>query len=170
MCVGYAWAHWIEDGPITHTGNTHPIIPPSLIYQEAQKVDEWPGENYDGTSVRGAAKYLQTSSKISNYYWAFDLNTLVNTVLNLGPVVVGTNWYYNMFFPNNTGVISVSGSLAGGHAYVINGVDTVTQKFRIKNSWGKTWGIGGHAYISFNDMKRLINENGEICLAVENKF
>jgi hypothetical protein len=168
MCVGYAWSHWISDGPIVHTG-TQPVVSPSLIYYEAQKVDEWVGENYDGTSVRGAAKYLKTTGKITSYYWAFDVNTLVNTVLNIGPVVVGTNWYYNMFYPVN-GVISVGGYYAGGHAYVINGVDTVKKQFRIKNSWGQTWGINGHAYISFTDMARLISESGEICLAVENNF
>lgn len=169
QCVGYAWAHWIEDGPITH-GGIAPIVPPQLIYSEAQKVDEWPGENYDGTSVRGAAKYLQKSGKISSYLWAFDLNTLTNTVLNVGPVVVGTYWYYNMFFPDRNGLIRASGPIMGGHAYVINGVDTTKKLFRIKNSWGKNWGQVGRAYISFSDMDRLIKMNGEICLAIENKF
>jgi hypothetical protein len=169
MCVGYAWAHWIADGPVTHIGVQPPIVP-DLIYHEAQKVDEWPGENYDGTSVRGAAKYLNTAGKIGNYYWAYDVQTLVNTILQLGPVVVGTNWYYNMFYPNSNGVISIGGSLAGGHAYVLNGVDTINKLFRIKNSWGQSWGKSGHAFISFADMTRLINENGEICLAIENNF
>jgi hypothetical protein len=169
QCVGYAWAHWIADGPITHSG-IQPPVNPTTIYREAQKVDEWPGERYDGTSVRGGAKYLKTSGKISSYLWAFDINTLVNTVLNVGPVVVGTNWYNGMFYPDKTGLIRITGRLAGGHAYVINGVDTKTQRFRIKNSWGKTWGQSGHAYISYTDMARLIRENGEICLAIENKF
>jgi len=168
-CVGYAWTHWIEDGPIIHSG-VHPVVSPDLIYSEAQKIDAWPGESYDGTSVRAGARYLQNISKISSYYWAFDVNTLINTVLTLGPVVVGTNWYYSMFYPNINGLIKISGYLAGGHAYVINGVDTVNKLFRIKNSWGQSWGVGGHAFISFDDMSRLIFENGEICLAIENNF
>jgi C1A family cysteine protease len=133
-------------------------------------VDEWPGENYDGTSVRAAAKYLQKTGKIKSYYWAFDVNTLTNTVLNVAPVVVGTYWFYNMFYPDRNGLIRATGQIAGGHAYVINGVDTIKKQFRIKNSWGKTWGQGGHAFISFSDMDKLIKLNGEICLATENNF
>jgi hypothetical protein len=169
QCVGYAWAHWFDDGPITHRG-PYPSVNPSIIYTEAQKLDEWPGENYAGTSVRGGAKYLKASGKIRSYLWAFNVTTLINTVLSVGPVVVGTNWYTGMFYPDRNGLIRISGRIAGGHAYQINGVDTVTQRFRIKNSWGKSWGQQGHAFISFTDMTRLINERGEICLAVENNF
>ena len=51
-----------------------------------------------------------------------------------------------------------------------NGVDIDKKMFRIKNSWGQRWGKNGFAYISFNDMNKLIKENGEICIAVENNF
>lgn len=169
QCVGFSWAHWIEDGPIKH-GGIPPIISPTLIYKEAQKIDEWPGENYDGTSVRAGAKYLQKTKKISNYYWAYDINTLVNTLLNVGPVVVGTYWYLRMFYPDKNGLIRIGGLIVGGHAYVINGIDTNKKLFRIKNSWGRGWGLQGNAYISFTDMERLIKMNGEICLATENNF
>ena len=75
-----------------------------------------------------------------------------------------------MFFPSKSGLIKLGGRLSGGHAYVINGVDTKTKLFRIKNSWGINWGQQGHAFISFTDMTRLIKERGEICLAIENNF
>lgn len=166
QCVGYSWSHWLEDGPVQQSG-IPPIIKPFDIYKNAQKLDEWYGENYDGTSVRGAVKYLKNIGKVKSYYWAFNIQTLSETILKLGPVVVGTNWYNGMFYPNKNGLIKIGGQMVGGHAYLINGVDTKTKQFRIKNSWGKSWGKGGHAFISFNDMSRLIKENGEICLAIE---
>lgn len=169
QCVGFAWSHWIDDGPILHNG-PKPNTNPSLIYREAQKIDEWPGENYNGTSVRAGAKFLQRQGKIKSYLWTTNLNTLVQTILTQGPVVVGTNWYYNMFFPDRNGTIRVGGRLVGGHAYIINGVDTKRKLFRIKNSWGRKWGQMGRAYISFSDMGRLMSEYGEVCLAIENNF
>jgi len=169
QCVGFSWAHWIEDGPVEHSG-TPPIISPSIIYSEAQKVDEWPGENYNGTSVRAGAKYLQSINVVKSYFWGYDINILIQSVLNLGPVVVGSYWYSGMFYPDNNGIIRITGGIVGGHAYVVNGVDTVKKQFRIKNSWGQTWGKQGHAFISFTDMARLISMNGEVCLAIENNF
>lgn len=167
-CVAYAWTHWLEDGPIYQPNSPQPIVNPNIIYREAQKVDEWPGENYNGTSVRAGAKILQSQGFIQNYYWTFNLQTLINTVLNLGPVVVGTVWHRNMFFPNKrTNVITASGPIVGGHAYVINGVDTRRRLFRIKNSWGRNWGLQGRAFISFTDMAKLIRMQGEVCIATE---
>jgi C1A family cysteine protease len=72
-----------------------------------------------------------------------------------------------MFYPDRRGIIRVGGRLAGGHAYLINGVDTNKKLFRLKNSWGRNWGQYGSAYISFSDMERLIKEYGEICFATE---
>lgn len=169
MCVGYSWAHWIEDGPVTHDGLA-PIVPPETIYKEAQKIDEWAGEDYDGTSVRAGAKYLMDRGVISSYLWTWDINTMIDAVLSKGPVVVGSLWTYDMFFPDESGNIKFGGDVAGGHAYLINGVSKIKDRFRIKNSWGRNWGVDGHAYISIGDMEKLIKEDGEVCLAIENKF
>lgn len=165
-CVAYSWTHWVEDGPVTHKG-VAPIVNPDELYNEAQLVDEWQGEDYDGTSVRAGAKALQQRGLISEYRWAWDADTVANTILTLAPVVVGTNWYENMFYPDASGLIKVGGSIAGGHAYVLDGVNTKTKLFRIKNSWGRDWGKEGFAYISFDDMNSLIKDAGEACLASE---
>lgn len=168
-CVGYSWAHWVEDGPVTQKG-VAPIILPNTIYTEAQKIDEWQGENYDGTSVRAGAKVLQDKGFIESYLWAWDVQTIIQALLEKGPVVVGTAWYYDMFFPNkDTNIITFSGNMMGGHAYLLNGVNVNKKLLRIKNSWGREWGNKGHAYISFDDMDKLIRDQGEACLALEIK-
>lgn len=165
QCVAYSWTHWLEDGPITHKGPA-PIVEPASVYNDAQVVDEWPGENYNGTSVRAGAKVLADRGLIGEYLWAWDLETVVRTILDVGPVVVGTNWYSDMFEPSQ-GIIKVSGYVAGGHAYLLNGVNRNKGMIRLKNSWGRDWGSRGHAYISFEDMDRLVKEDGEACLALE---
>lgn len=168
QCVAYSWLHWLEDGPVTQPGRG-PIVLPSELYKAAQKVDEWPGEDYDGTSVRAGAKVLQSRGFIGAYHWATSVLEIVNTVLSLGPMVVGTNWYTTMFDPDDAGVIEVGGSVAGGHAWLIDGVNTNRELFRMKNSWGRAWGNRGMALISFEDMDRLLREDGEACVATEIK-
>lgn len=170
MCVGFAWMHWLEDGPLTqpdYTPNAAPVYPGNQIYRRAQQLDEWHGVNYEGTSVRGGAKALRERGLITEYRWGRQLSDLVDAVLFRGPCVVGTYWYEGMDRPDEDGIIHVTGDEVGGHAYVINGVNTERRLFRVKNSWGRRWGLEGRAWISFDDMERLIHEDGEICLAVE---
>jgi hypothetical protein len=165
-CVGHAWAHWLMAGPTT---NKLPFTA-FEIYHRAQKVDEWPGESYDGTSVRGGAKVLQTEGRVSSYSWAFDAETVVNHVLTTGPMVLGTSWYRSMFTPHDkTGVMEISGPNDGGHAYLIAGVSRKTGLARILNSWGLGWAQKGRAWLRLSDLERLILEDGEACVAVEVK-
>ena len=166
QCVGFAWTHWLEDGPRTRPA-PGPEVDPAGVYRDAQLIDEWPGEDYDGTSVRAGAKVLEARGFIREYRWAWDLDTLVRAVLTTSPVVVGTNWYYGMDTPDAEGRLRLTGGVAGGHAYEISGVNRRRARARMKNSWGPEWGNNGSAWIAFEDLERLILEDGEVCLAVE---
>lgn len=168
-CVAYAWCHWGEDGPRTREPfgrGEGPFHNPASIYNAAQSRDRWPGSNYDGTSVRAGAKVLQDLDYIESYHWAVTFDDIVRAILTAGPVVVGTWWYESMYEVRGDGFLEVSGTAVGGHAYVLNGVNENAEKFRMKNSWGESWGDGGMAWIGFEDMEELFEEGGEACIAV----
>jgi len=167
-CVGYSLAHFIEDGPVTHSG-TAPIVNPVDIYRRAQDIDEWPGTDYDGTSVRAGMKALQEKGFIKEYRWMWTIDEIIACLSAIGPVPVGTVWTYDMFFPNAKGVVRPTGHEAGGHAYLINGYNLKTRLFRFKNSWGRLWGDDGHGWISFDDFKILLDNYGEAAFAIEQK-
>lgn len=160
-CVGYAWAHWLINYPLSQ------FIYPSGIYRVAQHLDEWDGQDYEGTSVRAGAKVLQELGFISEYRWAWSLEPLVDTLLEVGPVVIGVDWHADMMEPDRSGFLHASGAVDGGHAVLLNGVDTKARKLRVKNSWSRAWGNDGRAWLSFEDMARLLKRDGEVCLAIE---
>lgn len=166
-CVAFAWVGWLEAGPI-YQGPPHPIVNPDNVYKKAQKIDGVPLP-HDGTTVRAGAKVMQKLGFIKSYYWAASVDEMIQTILQLGPVVVGTAWYTGMMRPSSDGVICATGSIVGGHSYLLSGVNRTTELFRIRQSWGLGWGLKGHAFISFKDMTKLLNDSGEACLATEIK-
>lgn len=163
QCVGYAFRQLLNTAPVMQQGG------PSAtdIYREAQRIDEWPGEGYEGTSVRAGAKVLHALGYLSAYHWATRPEDVRDYVLASGPVVVGTDWYTGMFTTDRDGYMSVAGQIVGGHAYVICGYSTGRSAFRMINSWGKAFGQAGRAWIRFEDLGRLLASNGEACAAAE---
>jgi hypothetical protein len=164
-CVDYAWHHWTADGPVTHGRGQR--WTPGDVYRHAQLIDEWPGQDYDGTSVRAGAKVLQHRGYITEYRWAWDADTVARALLEVGPVVVGTWWTTGMSEPDAEGIIHYTGSRQGGHAYLLNGVNVARGLARVKNSWGRQWSRNGTAWLPLDDLDRLVTDDGEACLAVE---
>lgn len=166
-CVAFALGHELNARPAEVTGIAEDWLIRS-IYWQAQKIDPWPGgaypnasPTYEGTSVLAGVKVLHRLGAFEEYRWAFSLDDLILGVGYNGPAVIGVNWYDGMFNTTSSGYIYPSGGLAGGHAVLVRGVNLREERFVIRNSWGKAWGRGGDAYISFADMRRLLGERGE---------
>lgn len=177
-CVGHGWAHFAEDSPITHPNEK---IDPYDIYRRAVKLDPWPqndGPDYDyGTTVRAAAQAMQQMNFIREYRWAFSVQEVRDTLLTIGPMVIGVDWFNSMFNPvwglDSAGIrrafldVDPRSGLVGGHCVLIDGVHVPGKSFRIKNSWGRSWGSNGFAAISFDDLGFLLSRDGEACIASE---
>jgi C1A family cysteine protease len=165
-CVGHAWRQFLSSAPIMSKGGPSAFA----IYHEAQQVDEWEGEGYDGTSVRAGARVLTTLRHLQSYVWAWDAATVRDFVLAKSSVVFGTNWYRSMYEPDNAGVVCPGGQIAGGHAYLCIGYSQPRGAFRFINSWGRTWADGGRFWMLGEHVDLLLRDEGEACAAVEQKL
>lgn len=161
-CVGFASAHLLSTRPHVQWLNPHGI------YSLAQYLDEWSGENYDGTSVRAAMKVLQLLGFIDVYGFAFNVLQVRDYILENGPVVLGISWLEGMENPDKDAVIHATGRDLGGHAILATGYKR--GKFRLLQSWGPSWGDKGHCWLSLHDLDKLLTMDGEAVTPTERKL
>ena len=70
------------------------------------------------------------------------------------------------FFPDE-GRLEIKGPVDGGHAWVIRWFDSRHMLFTGVSSWGPEFGIGGQFFLKYEDLERLVKEEGEACCGVE---
>lgn len=144
-----------------------PTASARMLYEMAKLNDEWPGEDYEGSSIRAALKGFFNNGVCSEElapYRVGEKNWHLTKDRAVDARKVGLGAYFRLrpqiidyhAALNETGVIYVSamvhrgwqnprnGDIApsnlteGGHAFVIVGYDD--RGFLIQNSWGETWG------------------------------
>lgn len=162
-CVGFGWAGWGDTLPIDDKfGNADG----DAIYYEAKIIDGEPGAE-DGSTVRSGAKAMQDRGRLSAYAFAASLDEVKAWVRQHGPVVFGTDWYDGMFSPDGDGIVTPSGSVAGGHCYACVGYHEAKDLYEFQNSWGASWGLKGRFLMHGSDAAILLGQQGEACAAVE---
>lgn len=129
-CVGFSVSRLSSLHNRTRYGGT-------WLYGEAQKIDEWPGENYDGTSVRAGFEIVRTRGH----------RRLINGVLK--PELLGDGISAYRWMTSADEVLSV---LKMPLAYSLEAVPML-------QSWGRTY---PHiTWLSANWLDRLLGEDGE---------
>lgn len=165
-CVGFGWAHELAARPVKVPGITNQSG--FDLYHSAQQLDQWPGEAYEGTSVLAGAKAVQELGFMKEYRWALGPGAaqaevdLALAVGYKGPAVLGTYWWSGMDTPDAQGYLHPTGTIRGGHCYLINSFSAKYGRYGVWNSWG----TGFYGWISRLDMAQLLDNEGEACLPI----
>jgi hypothetical protein len=148
----------------TDTNETQAVA----LYSAATRLDGvqgvYPPTDTGSTGV-AVAKAAQKAGLISGYQHAFSLDSALKA-LAVSPLIVGVNWYEGFDTPNAEGLVEISGSVRGGHEFLLYGIDATRKRVLARNSWGASWGVKGAFAFSFDDLGRLLDEEGDATLFV----
>lgn len=152
------------------------------IYHKAKEIDDWPDQ--EGTSIRHALKIVNKDgvptekgwpysdmiigkpefwaystakwNRNKNYYRINNIDELRNSLLNIGPCIIGIPVFDEFLYPRRGWYVGHPENPSrnyGGHAICVVGFNeerNSNKKFIIKNSWGEKWGTGGYASITYS--------------------
>lgn len=180
-CVGFGWTAELlaSPRPDPYTDSARGSAYAFDVYNEAKKIDEWPGENYNGTSTDAGARVIRSRGLIGSYYWAKSITEVRDALITKGPVVIGLPWYENMFYTRDSGLVTIGGSLVGGHCLTLTGYSPRRliagergyhyNVYRWRNSWGTSYGKGGDGFITEENLAELLfgGEWGEACVPAD---
>ena len=158
-----------------------------MLYEMARRYDEWQGENYDGSSVRGAMKGWAKHGVCTWGQWPYNandpgrltpsrqfdalrhtlgayfrvrhlhLNQMQAALKEAGILYASASVHEGWRRVGGDGIIRYSPRLIGGHAFAIVGYDD--RGFWVQNSWGPRWGNKGFCHLGYDDWL----ENGYDC-------
>jgi hypothetical protein len=162
-CVGFGWSHWVDAEPVA---GTYQNADAHALYYECKVIDGEPrAEN--GSTVRSGALALRQRGRLAAFAFAQSTSDINEWVDANGSVVVGTRWTSDMFNPDANGYIAPTGTVEGGHCYIL--LDHIDEEdaYLFQNSWGAGWGLNGRFKIKVGDFAGLLADDGEACCAAE---
>ena len=178
-CTAFAICHELVSSPVRYTDDINPDTA-RRMYHEAQHIDPWPGcsrgmscmieptrKKYEGTSMLATLTIAKNRGYIEEYRWAFGEEDLAMSVSNIGPAVIGVMWHAGMYNTGSKNYLKATGGVQGGHAVVVAGFDPKKDRYKIWNSWGRSWGLNGWAYVARDTMASLLKDNGEAAIPLK---
>ncbi|MFG2722721.1 hypothetical protein ACGFW5_31145 [Streptomyces sp. NPDC048416] len=138
------------------------------LYTAATRLDSIRGQyppTDTGSTGLAVAKAAQAAGLISGYQHALSLDATLKALTTM-PLIVGVNWYEGFDNPDASGLVSISGSVRGGHEFLLYGIDAAAGTVLARNSWGTGFGVDGCFSFSFDDLGRLLDEDGDATVFV----
>lgn len=133
------------------------------IYSAAETIDgdgPYP-PNDNGSSGVSAASAAKNAGLCSGYVHATSL-AAAQTAIQKGPFMIGSDWYTSMDSPDANGLVTVSGTVRGGHEYECRGYDSQTDLWHLTNSWGTSFGVNGEFFYSSASFSKLLADQGDV--------
>lgn len=164
-----------EEGACTFFGhsavvNAGPVKPAKPLtnadafagYERAKQIDEWPGEDYDGTSNQAAAKVMREQGYYEAFVWAANPEEMKAWILSgRGPVAFTTEWRTGMYQTDRDGILRFVGDYVGGHLMACIGYRPGF--YVAQNSWGLGFGHDGICYIPDEEMVKMYRSGQWTC-------
>lgn len=154
-------------------------VSPFMLYDLARRYDEWAGEEYEGSSCRGAIKgwykhgvcelkawpgssrksplltheiVIDAATRPLGAYYRVnhkDLVAMHAAITEAGVLYASANVHPGWENVSPDGKISFQSGSLGGHAFAIVAYDR--GGFWVQNSWGAKWGRDGFCHIGYQD-------------------
>jgi hypothetical protein len=190
-CVGFGSSGAVAAAPAGHPGvNDRYAL---NWYHRAQRLDDYPGEAYEGTSVLAGCLVGRERKLWTGFRWAKGPAELAAGILQptLGPAVVGVMWSDDLYEPPVSGLLPGNVELDPqlGHCVLLFGYvpapgrgraslwadleeqgladavqDCGEPCFLLLNSWGEAWGVHGAAVAPLTLVQRWFRARGEFAL------
>lgn len=173
-CTGNAGIGAISSTPFLNIDNTTYTRDEKgalKLYSDAEKTDGgvgYPPED-NGSSGLSIAKALLKAGLISSYQHTFSLDSALKALTRY-PIIVGINWYNDMFHPDTDGRVHPTGPLEGGHEVQAYRIDTENGRVWFHNSWGSSWGVSGDFYLTWADLSTLLSQKGDATVLIPPTF
>ncbi|CAN7433502.1 MULTISPECIES: C1 family peptidase [unclassified Variovorax] len=178
--VGFSVAYAIQAA--ASEAGKEVVVSPRGIYVLSKKYDEWPGENYEGSSLLGAVKaakeegvYLEKdwpydqktvpvgkkpAFKLKSYAQAKSITAILNALREKKVVALTVQVTEDFDHVSKEGRVTIKLPLRdlGRKTITIVGYDAKTAEFKFANDWGTGWGSGGFGWIKDTDLARILDD------------
>lgn len=156
-------------------------VSPRMLYEMARRYDEWPGENYSGSSARGAMKGWHKHGVCSEMDWPYIAKKSDKSGLTEARTAAAMRRPMGAYFRvNHKDLVAMHSAIAevkilyatgmvheGWSRVAADGIIPYSDRLRgghafaivaydengfwIQNSWGTDWGVEGFACITYDD-------------------
>jgi hypothetical protein len=188
-CTGFALAAVIDS--LNQRRGRDIRVSPRMLYEMARRHDEWPGDDYEGSSLRGAIRGWRNMGVCREELWPYRRQVGRLTVPRAKDARNNTIGAYYRLRPeisdfhaalNEVGAIVVSAQVHsgwdrprrdripfrkrtdGGHAFAVVGYNA--RGFWVQNSWGADWGDDGLGLWCYEDWIQNVMDAWVVRLAL----